>query len=430
MGGMIKVRGARPLYGTVRVPAAKNSVLPLLAASLLCGGPVRLRGAPRLSDVEGCLALLRAAGCAAGWDGGDVVVSGQPSCCRLPGGEAGRMRASVLFAAPLLARLGRAETVLPGGCRIGSRPVDWHLAALEAMGAEAAFAGQRLILTAPAGLHGAAVRLPGPSVGATETVLLAGCAARGRTVLQNAAKEPEIADLARFLNGCGAAIRGAGSGEIVIEGRAGRPLRGASYAPMPDRICASTLVCAAAAARGCVTAAGCAPGLYAPVLDILEQAGCRVLRGADSVTIGCAGPLRGVGRLVTGGYPALATDAAPLVAAALLTARGQTVIEDRVFEARFGCAGGFAALGAHVRVEAGGRELWIEGTGGRPLRGAALAAGDLRGGAALAVAALAAEGESRITGCGYIDRGYPGLEAMLAAVGAQICREMPPQALD
>lgn len=428
MGGTIVVRGGRPLYGTAQVPAAKNSVLPLLAASLLCTGPVRLRGVPRLSDVEGCLALLRAAGCAAGWDGGDVVITGRASCCRLPEAQTARMRASVLFAAPLLAKLGRAETALPGGCKIGSRPVDWHLAALERMGARAEQAGDRLVLTAPAGLHGAEIRLPGPSVGATETVLLAGCAAQGTTRLQGAAREPEIVDLARFLNQCGGRIRGAGGPEICIEG--GGPLHGTAYTPMPDRICASTLACAAAAARGWVTVAGCAPGLYAPVLDVLETAGCQVLRGADSVTVGCAGGLRGVGRLVTGGYPGFATDAAPLAAAALLTARGQTVVEDQVFEARFGCAEGFAALGAGVQVRQGGRELWIEGTGGCPLRGADVTAGDLRGGAALVVAALAARGTSRIAGCGYIDRGYPALEQMLARLGARICREMPQEGSD
>ena len=416
MGGTMTIRGGSPLYGTAQVPAAKNSVLPLLAAALLCGGPVRLAGAPRLSDVEDCLAILRAMGCAAAWQGADIVVEGGPACCRLPAAETARMRASILFAAPLLGRLGRVETALPGGCRIGARPVDWHLDALARMGARVEWAGQRLILTAPVGLHGAELRLPGPSVGATETVLLAGCAARGRTILHGAAMEPEIADLARFLNRCGARIEGAGSGRIVIEG--GRALRGAAYAPMPDRICAATLACAAASARGWVTVAGCAPALYAPVLDILEGAGCCVLRGPEAATIGCAGPLRGAGHLVTGGYPALATDAAPLVAAALLTAAGETVIEDRVFEARFGCAGGFAAMGAGVRVCGGGRTLHIAG-GGR-LRGACVAAQDLRGGAALVVAALGARGVSRVSGCEYIARGYPSLGAMLAALGARI----------
>ena len=412
----MKVWGGGPLYGTARVPAAKNSVLPLLAACLLCGGPVRLTGAPRLADVEESLTLLRGAGCAAGWEGGDIVVRGPAGCCRLPDAAAERMRASILFAAPLLGRLGRVETVLPGGCRLGPRPVDWHLAALEQMGAEVRWAGQRLILTAPAGLRAAELRLPRPSVGATETVLLAGCAARGVTVLHGAAREPEIADLARFLNRCGGRVEGAGTPDITIEG--GRALRGTVYAPMPDRIVASTLACAAASARGWVKVDGCDPALYAPVLDVLETAGCTVRRSASSAEVGCTGRLRGAGRLVTGGYPDLATDAVPLVAAALLTAEGETLLEDRVFASRFGCAAGFAAMGADVSLEQGGRALRIRGV--RRLHGAEAAAPDLRGGAALVLAALAAQGESRITGCGHIRRGYPDLGGILSSLGARM----------
>ena len=408
------VQGGRPLYGTVQVPAAKNSVLPLLAASVLCGGPVRLEKVPRLSDVEDCLAVLRALGCHAARDGADIMVNGPVSRCRLPQVEAARMRVSILFAAPLLARLGRIETVQPGGCRIGARPVDWHLNALEQMGAQVSLAGERMVLTAPGGLRGAELCLPMPSVGATETVLMAGCAARGTTILHGAAKEPEIVDLANFLNVCGGQIQGAGTDEIVVEGPCA--LHGVTYAPMPDRICASTLACAAAAARGWVTIAGCSPAWYAPVLDALERAGCAVARGQNAASVGRMGDLRGVGELVTGGYPGLATDAAPLVAAALLEAEGLTRIEDRIFEARFGCAEGFAAMGAEVRAQ--GRRLEI--LGGRPLRGAAVPARDLRGGAALVIAALGARGTSRIDGCEYIDRGYDGLGGMLAGLGARI----------
>lgn len=417
MGGTMTMQGGRPLYGTAEVPAAKNSVLPLLAASVLCAGPARLTGVPCLSDVEGCLAILRGVGCAAARQGGELTVGGPPAVCRMPPAETGRMRASILFAAPLLARLGRVETVLPGGCKIGPRPVDWHLAALEQMGAQVSCAGARLVLTAPSGLRGAEICLPGPSVGATETVLLAGCAAQGRTVLHNAAREPEIVDLANFLNRCGGRVEGAGGDEIHIEG--GLPLRGAAYAPMPDRIWAATMACAAASARGWVTIAGCSPALYAPVLDALEQAGCRVLRRPKSVTVGCTGALRGVGRLTAGPYPGLATDAAPLVAAALLAAEGETVVEDRVFAARFGCAAGFAAMGAQLALEDGGRVLRIRGRG-RPLHAARVAAGDLRGGAALVVAALGARGKSRIENGGYISRGYDRLDASLAALGAQM----------
>ena len=408
------VEGGRPLYGTVEVPAAKNSVLPLLAASVLCSGPVRLEQVPRLSDVEDCLAILRAVGCTAVWEGEDIQVSGPPVWCRMPLEETERMRASVLFAAPLLARLGRVETALPGGCRIGARPVDWHLSALKQMGAKVSQAGQRLVLTAPAGLRGAELCLPGPSVGATETVLMAGCAARGLTILHGAAKEPEIVDLADFLNRCGGKIDGAGTDEIRIEGPC--VLRGTSYRPMPDRICASTLACAAASGRGWVTIAGCSPSLYSPVLDILEGAGCTVMRGTSSATVGRMGALRGAGHLVTGGYPGLATDAAPLVAAALLSAEGKTWIQDRVFEARFGCAEGFRAMGAAAAVR--GRTLELEGGG--PLHGADVTARDLRGGAALVVAALGAAGRTRIEGCEYIARGYASLGEMLSALGARI----------
>ena len=181
------------MQGTVRIPAAKNSVLPLIAASLLCTKPVRLRGVPRLSDVEACLALVRSTGEKAGWQGSDVCVSGTPFCSTLPGQTAEQMRASILFCAPLLARLGRAETSLPGGCKIGARPVDLHLAGLAKMGAQEHPAGPgRLLLTAPSGLHGAEITLSFPSVGATETLLLAAVCAKGRTVLRGAAREPEL----------------------------------------------------------------------------------------------------------------------------------------------------------------------------------------------------------------------------------------------
>lgn len=218
----IVVTGGRPLNGNVKIPAAKNSVLPLFAASLLCTGEVRLQAVPRLADVEHCMALLRGVGCAARWEGSDAVLSGPPANSTLPGQTAGQMRASILFCAPLLARLGRAETSLPGGCRIGARPIDLHLAGLAKMGAVELEAGEgRLVLTAPSGLHGAEITLRFPSVGATETLLLAAACARGRTILRGAAREPEIADLAAFLNRCGGCIEGAGSSTIRIEGRRG-----------------------------------------------------------------------------------------------------------------------------------------------------------------------------------------------------------------
>ena len=424
--GSIIVEGGRPLHGTVRVPAAKNSVLPLLAGVLLCGEPVRLRAVPRLADVEGCITLLQGAGLAARWENGDLLLSGSPVCSTLPGETAAQMRASILFCAPLLARLGRAETALPGGCRIGARPIDLHLEGLARMGAQELDAGPgRLVLTAPAGLHGAEITLRFPSVGATETLILAAVCAKGRTVLRGAAREPEIADLADFLNRCGGKIEGAGSSTVCIEGR--RQLSGCVFSPLPDRIFASTLACAAAVAGGRFELAGCPPRLYAPVLEILEQMGCRVERSGKNACVSRYGSLKGVGRVFTGVYPGLATDAAPPLAAALLCAGGESSIEDVIFERRFGCAEGFLRLGGRVNVT--GRTLHIRPLPpGQSLAGSRLVAPDLRGGAALVLAALAAEGKSEIRQAGYIDRGYADFTKILAGLGAQIRRETAPRA--
>ncbi len=417
MGGMMTITGGRPLYGTVKVPAAKNSVLPLLAANVLCEGKVTLRNIPRLSDVEDCLLLLRSIGCTGRWNGEDIVAGGPPTACRLPEREMARMRASILFAAPVLARMGRVEATLPGGCRIGARPIDMHLDGLRQMGAQLETAGERLILTAHGGLHGTEYALAFPSVGATETMLLAAVTARGDTVLHGAAQEPEIGDLARFLNECGGCIEGAGTPEIRIHGR--RFLGGTAYRPLPDRIFAATIACAVAAARGAVRIEGCEAKLYAPLLAALARMGCAVAEsGKASVTVSRSGILRGVGEVCTGVYPGFATDAAPLLAACALHAQGESRIEDKIFENRFGCTEGFARLGARVGLEQNGRVLHIRQAAA--LRGTTLHAADLRGGAALAVAALGAKGTSHILGCEYIERGYAALGDTLAGLGAEI----------
>ena len=420
MAGDWIITGGRPLQGRVEVPAAKNSVLPLLAAALLCSGSVRLQNVPRLTDVEDCLALLRGVGCTAGWQGAALAVQGQPMRTDLAPEAAGRMRASILFCAPLLARLGRVSTVLPGGCRIGARPIDLHLQGLAQMGArQLPAAPGQLALYAPAGLRGAEICLTFPSVGATETLLLAAATAQGQTVLHGAAKEPEIVDLAAFLNACGGCVEGAGTDTIRVQGK--RCLAGCTFTPVADRIIASTLACAAATAGGRVELAGCAPGLYAPLLAILEQMGCTVERARDAAAISRFGALRGAGNVHTGPYPGLATDAAPLLAAVMLCAQSESCLQDRVFENRFACAEGFAALGANIRVAE--RTLYVQPAGA--LHGAKLTAPDLRGGAALVLAALAARGSSRLGGTEFVRRGYADLDRLLAGLGAQIWQEIP-----
>ena len=420
MAGDWIITGGRPLQGRVELPAAKNSVLPLLAAAMLCGGPVRLQNVPRLTDVEDCLALLRGVGCTAGWQGASLAVQGRPMSTVLAPEAAGRLRASILFCAPLLALLGRVSTVLPGGCRIGARPIDLHLQGLAQMGVrQLPAAPGQLTLYAPAGLRGAEICLAFPSVGATETLLLAAATAQGQTVLHGAAKEPEIADLAAFLNACGGCVEGAGTDTIRVQGK--RCLAGCTFTPVADRIIASTLACAAAAAGGRVELTGCAPGLYAPLLEILEQMGCTVERAHDAAAISRFGALRGAGNVHTAPYPGLATDAAPLLAAVTLCAQGESSLQDRVFEHRFACADGFAALGANVRVAE--RTLYVQPGGA--LHGAKLTAPDLRGGAALVLAALAARGSSRLGGTEFIRRGYADLDRLLAGLGAQIVQEIP-----
>lgn len=414
MEQILTVTGGKRLAGTVEIPAAKNSVLPLLAASLLCETPVRLERVPDLTDVAGAAAILEAVGMAVHRAGPDLVLTPGPvrTDC-LPGGPVGDMRASVLFLAPMLVRAGRVESGLPGGCRLGPRPIDIHLDGLARMGAAVRCQGDRLALEAPGGLHGVDYTLRCPSVGATETLLLAAARARGVTVLRGAAREPEIRDLADFLNACGARIQGAGEPVVRVDGRP--VLGGAVFAPLPDRIVAATAACAVAAAGGMAVLRRCRPETFAPVLAALRRAGCTAApAGPDALVVARTGPLQGIGSLVTGAYPAFPTDAAPLLAAALLTAAGPSRIRDTIFADRFACAAGFAAMGASVQKNGSELEIFP----GPGLHGAAVRAQDLRGGAALAIAALAAGGESRIAGMAYIRRGYADLALLLRQLGA------------
>ena len=415
------LKGRRPLRGSWCPPAAKNSVLPLLAATLLCTEPCTLRGVPRLADVDTSLALLAAVGADAARVGEDIVTRPVPDGAlrgTIPPALAGAMRSSVFYLAPLLIRCGAVRLPAPGGCRLGPRPVDIHLAGLAAMGAQVEADARHVTLRRSGPLRGADFTLRLPSVGTTLTLMMAACCAAGDTVLRGAACEPEIEDMAAFLNACGAAITGAGTPVLVIRG--GRALGGAVYTPLPDRITAATCAAAVAAAGGQVTVRACRPQHFAAFLDFLQAAGCGVWRQACGVTVARdpGTPLRGGLHLCAAPWPGFATDTAPLAAAVLLGASGGGSVRDDLFENRFACAAGFAAMGGMVRVS--GRTLHI--LDAAPLHGAAVTAPDLRGGAALAVAALAAEGTTRLTDPGHIARGYADLAATFAALGAD-CRQ-------
>lgn len=412
----IRITGGRVLAGRIRPAAAKNSVLPLLAASLLCARPCVLRGVPQLSDVDASLALLRAVGANPVRRGPDILLPPATVCGRVPPELAGAMRGSVFYLAPLLVRAGRVEMPLPGGCRLGPRPIDIHLAGLGAMGAQIIQTEDAVILQREGPLQGVEFTLRLPSVGATLTLLMAAACARGKTVLRGAACEPEIADTAAFLRMAGARIEGAGTPVITVQGTEGILPGGGVHLPLPDRIAAATYAAAAAVAGGRVTVEQCRPGHLAPFLRFLRTAGCEVVSGPDQFSIARDPdvPLWGGADLCTGAWPGFATDTAPLAAAVLLQARGESHIHDALFQNRFACARGFAAMGAGVRAE--GRDLWMQG--GARLHAARVTAPDLRGGAALVLAALAARGTGTVMDSGHIRRGYQDLPAELATLGA------------
>lgn len=413
----IKITGGRVLSGRIRPAAAKNSVLPLLAASLLCARPCALRGVPRLSDVDASLALLRAVGANPVRRGPDILLPPASVSGHVPPELAGAMRGSVFYLAPLLVRAGSVEMPLPGGCRLGPRPIDIHLAGLGAMGAEITENETAVTLRRSGPLRGTDFTLRLPSVGATLTLLMAAACARGITVLRGAACEPEIADTAAFLRMAGADIQGAGTPVITVRGVDGPLPGGGVHLPLPDRIAAATYAAAVAVAGGRIAVDCCRPGHLAPFLRFLRTAGCEITAEPDGFVAARDpdAPLWGGAELCTGAWPGFATDTAPLAAAVLLTARGDSHIHDALFQNRFACAEGFAAMGGVVRAD--GRDLWIQGTQG--LHAACVTAPDLRGGAALVLAGLAARGTGTILDSGHIRRGYQDLPAELATLGAQ-----------
>ena len=415
MSDVLYVRGGRPLNGSVRVHGAKNSALPILAAALLAPGTSVIRNCPPLSDVEASLAILRHLGCSVRQEGDTVTVdASSPVRCDVPDALMREMRSSVIFLGAILGRMGEAELSYPGGCELGPRPIDLHRKAIQALGGTIQDAGGHLRCSGR--LTGREIVLGRPSVGATENAMLAAAAAAGTTVLCNAAREPEIVDLQAFLRSMGASVRGAGSSVVVIEG--GRPLHGGEHTVMGDRIVACTYLAAAAAAGGDVTVTGVDPRHLSPVTSVLAEAGCAVRSEEDRVRLTALAPLSGSRPIHTAPYPGFPTDAQPPLMAALAKGTGTTLFVENIFESRYRHVDELVRMGADIRVE--GRVAVVCGVPG--LHGAAVEASDLRGGAALVVAALGARGESRIGGLRHLDRGYWRLEQALRDLGAAVER--------
>ena len=410
------IAGGNRLSGSVTVQAAKNAVLPIMAASVLAPGETELLNVPTLRDVNTTIRILRGLGCSVEREGDAVYIDSRPmSRSEIPHSLMRELRSSVIFLGALLARCGHARLSMPGGCELGPRPIDLHLMALRALGAEIDERGGDLICSAPSGLHGAGIALPMPSVGATENAMLAACAAEGETVIMNAAREPEITELQTFLQTLGADVTGAGSATVRVRGKKLEPFR-VGHRIMPDRIVSSTLLCACAAAGGDVELRAVEPRHFSTVLHSLSECGCDIMSNSSSVRLRSGGNLKAPMPVITGPYPGFPTDAQPLMLAACLQARGTSVFVENVFQNRFRFTEELQRLGARIHTE--GRVAVV--TGVEALHGAPTVATDLRGGAALMIAALSAEGETDILDSGHVERGYESFDERLAALGADI----------
>lgn len=408
------IQGGSRLEGSLSVHGAKNSVLPILAAATLCGDSCLLN-CPRLSDVEVALEILQHLGCDATFEEGVIRTcqTAGGNCC-IPDDLMVAMRSSIVFLGAVVSRFGCAQMTLPGGCELGSRPIDLHLAALSQMGVETAQEGKLLCCSAPHGLHGADIRLPFPSVGATENVIIAACTARGDTRLWGAAREPEIGDLIAFLRGCGARIETAIDGMITIQGVP--ELHGCTHSVIPDRIAAGTYIAAVAVTGGQLELTGVRPAHLLSSLAYLSNAGCLVQTEIDRVTVCAPRRLKELGTLRTGPYPGFPTDMQAIMMAVSATAQGSTTFVENIFDNRFRHVPQLRRLGAKVLCQ--GRVAVVEGV--PQLQGAVVRCTDLRGGAALAVAALAVRGETILTELHHIQRGYEGFGENLQALGARI----------
>ena len=410
------VEGGRRLEGVIDVRGAKNAALPIMAAAILAEGEVVLHHVPRITDVDVMAALLESLGARVREQpGGTLLIDTSAATARAaPYALVSKLAASFDLAGPMLARFGRAEVPQPGGCVLGPRAIDMHLRGFEMLGATVALEHGSIVATADK-LIGAKVVLAKQSVGATKNIMLAATRASGTTTIENAAQEPEVADLARFVNAMGGKVHGAGTSTITVEGVS--KLRGCEYTIIPDRLVAGTYLLGAAITAGDVTVRGIDPAMLDALTEKLAACGCRVsAQGASLRVVGV--PDWQPVDIVTAPYPGFPTDLQPPFVAYLSLAKGTSLVEETIFDARFVYVSELARMGADIKVS--GRSAVVQGV--ERLQDAVVEAPDIRAGGALVLAALAAEGTSEIGGLEYIDRGYEFLEERLGSLGASIAR--------
>jgi UDP-N-acetylglucosamine 1-carboxyvinyltransferase len=411
----IRITGGVPLSGTIAISGAKNAALPLMTCGLLTDERLTLTNAARLADLQTMAELLRQHGIAVEWNGRSIALGGRITNTEAPYDIVRKMRASILVLGPLLARVGEARVSLPGGCAIGTRPVDLHLKGLEAMGAKIKLDGGYIDASAPQGLKGATIVFPFVSVGATENLLMAASLADGATTLKNAAREPEISDLAHCLIAMGAKIEGVGTDTLVVEGV--KSLHGAEHAILPDRIETGTYACAAAITGGNLFLENARAADLGAVLTSLREAGIVITEEENGFSVARANGLHGVD-VMTEPFPGFPTDMQAQFMALMAVAEGASMITETIFENRFMHVPELNRMGARINVH--GSSAIIRGV--KHLSGAPVMATDLRASFSLVLAGLAAQGETTISRVYHLDRGYEAVEQKLAACGARIER--------
>lgn len=412
----IAVRGGKTLRGEIKAQGSKNAALPILAATVLNDEESIVLNCPNLSDVKCALRIIDILGGKTEYaDHTAVVKADALRGTEIPEALMRSMRSSVLFLGPMISRLGYASMSYPGGCSIGIRPIDLHLKAFRELGVSVEETGGRIYCTAER-ITPSRVNLIFPSVGATENIMLLSAVSDGETVILNAAREPEIADLQSFLNAMGAKISGAGTETIRITGV--EKLHKVQYNIMPDRIFAATCLCAVAACGGDVLLRNTDPEHISLLLSMLSQAGCNIDCGDTYIRIRCAERIRGMGKIMTSPYPGFPTDAQAIFMSASCIAEGTTVFVENIFEGRYKHVAELLKMGGDIIAD--GRIAAV--TGCNYIQGASVEAGDLRGGAALVIAGLAAIGDTLVSGTEHIDRGYEEIEKTFAALGADIRR--------